>query len=744
MQLNIDLKDFADRERKKTERVKEVVKNVKATLEVTEEDWDRVFKMKNSKPDVVRLKAVRDAWREGKILPTAKFSKTEALRMYKRYAETLREDKLRELVENTPSNYVLVDTEEKLGSLQKFLENETLIAVDTETTGLDTFRKDEMVGISLSLDKADLHYYIPVRHKDVKQLPVETVVSRLKPYLEDPKVKKVLFNAKFDSHVLIREGVRMKGLEMDCMVAIWLLSENEPSYRLKDLATKYLKEPSDTYEELFGKDARFDEIPIDVALVYASKDTHLTLRFYKWILSHMTKDKLKNVHELYKRIENGIVDVCVNMEQTGFYVDFEYAKAYGEELAKELKDVEVKLYKHFPKDLNFNSPLQLQKVFYDEWNLPDVSGKRSTDADTLKRLADETDNEGISTLLRYRDLTKLIGTYVEKLPNDVGDDGRLHGQFKQSGTVTGRFASSNPNLQNIPGEARRLFVAPEGQVIIGADYSQIEPRVLAHMAQDKHLQEPYLKGIDLYSTLASRVFKKPMEECLDGSKYRKMMKVGLLAVMYGTSMFTLAKQIGITVQEAEKFIADFFETYPAVEAWIQGIHEQVKANEYVETMHGRKRRFPGHRQEAIAYDNLAKKILSLTGEDKLPSSIWDAKYKKILPYDVKRQFQSVKGSVERVRRMAVNAIIQGSAADIMKMALIEVDKFATENNWNILATVHDEVLMYAPETVIKSQVDELERRMTSVVTLDIPLKVDAMLTRRWGADEKSKDEWFGG
>jgi len=219
-----------------------------------------------------------------------------------------------------------------------------------------------------------------------------------------------------------------------------------------------------------------------------------------------------------------------------------------------------------------------------------------------------------------------------------------------------------------------------------------------------------------------------------------MMKVGLLAVMYGTSLFTLAKQLKISQDEAEKFIDDFFETYPDVGAWIASIQQDVKKNEYVTTMYGRKRRFPGHRQEAAVYDKLAKQICDILGTKKVPSNIWS--FKKELPYNLKRQFQDVKGTVERVRRMAVNAIIQGSAADIMKMALITVDRLATEKGWGILATVHDEVLLYVPENITIEDVNALESAMTSVVTLSIPLKVDAMITRRWGENEQNKKEWF--
>jgi len=725
---------------KKTTRAKQAKEIKETSLNVTEADWERVLLMKNSNPDMVKIRDVRESWRSGDTLPQAKFSKTEALRMWKRFSIERREQTLIDMVANTPKNYTLIQDEAALDTMVELMEKEPIISVDTETTGLDLFGIDHLVGLSVTLPVADLHYYIPTRHDEGKQIPNDVVMNKLRPCFENPAIGKVLFNAKFDTHVLINEGVRLNGLAADAMIIMWLLSEDLLSYRLKDLATKFLKEPSDTFAELFGKNCKFNTIPLDIALAYAAKDTDLTWRFYQWQLSHLSKDKLKEVHTLYKTVENPLVEVCINMEQTGFIVDTKFAKEYGDILKAELAEAEAELWNYFPKDINFNSPTQLKKIFYEDWQLPDISKKQSTDADTLKRLNDEVEHDGIKTLLRYRELTKLVGTYVDKLPNNIKEDGRLHGGFKQNGTVTGRFASNNPNLQNIPTLARRLFIAPPGQIIFGADYSQIEPRVLAHISGDEHFREPYNKGIDLYATLAAKVFKKPIEECGDGTKLRKMMKVGLLAVMYGTTMRTLAKQLRISVEEAEQFIEDFYISYPQVGLWIKSVWEQVKRDEFVTTMYGRKRRFPGHGQQAIQYDKLAKEICERLGVEKLPSNIWA--FKKELPYKLKRAFQDVKGKVERVRRMAVNAIIQGSAADVMKLALIRLDAAATTLGYAMLATVHDEALLYVDENITVEEVDFLEEAMTGACTLDIPVKVDAMFTYRWGENELNKKEWF--
>lgn len=250
------------------------------------------------------------------------------------------------------------------------------------------------------------------------------------------------------------------------------------------------------------------------------------------------------------------------------------------------------------------------------------------------------------------------------------------------------------------------------------------------------MREPYLHGGDLYATLASRVFHKPIEECGDGTKYRKMMKTGLLAVMYGTSMWTLAKQLKISVAEAEQFIDDFYKAYPQVESWIQSVWDFVKEHEYVQTYYGRKRRFPNHKQEAIQYDSLKKRMCKLLGTNKVPQDFWNKKKYPQLPYKLKKEFQSVKKSVERVRRQAVNAIIQGSSADIMKMAMLRVDAFCKKMGWKLIGTVHDEVLIEISIDATHEQLVELNDCMRLAVKLDVPLKTDMELESVWGGGFK--------
>lgn len=750
---------------KSKEAVKKAVKKRKEAKPMTREEmvvkWKEILtNPKNSARDQERLEETFKAWQAEKIFPqTPKLSKAEALRMYARLNEMNKEEKLRKMVEETPDNYHLVTTEKHLDHIVDLWESEDLVGLDTETDGLDiVYGSNRMVGISISFDKADEHVYIPVRHVDQdkyplrNQLSVKRVMERLKPFLSNKHKKKVLHNAKFDAHVFSMEGVRLRGIHMDTMLAMRLLNENEMSFKLKDLANKYakflgVKPENDTFGELFGKQT-FDNVPLDIALVYAAKDTHLTLKFYKFIEKQFQREDLKRIRKMYYELENPLLDVCVQMEENGFLLNEDSKiSSIHDQLKAEEQKLLVELHKHFG-EINFNSPAQLSQVLYDELEYPDVSKKRSTNKDTLKKLA--VDHAPVQTLLDYRKVSKLLSSFVEKLPILKKSTGRVYGEFVQMGTDTGRFSSKNPNLQQLPPNARTMFVAPKGFVIVGSDFSQIEPRVLAHITGDEELRKPYQEGYDLYSTLASKVLKLPMEYCVDGAtdpkgrKPRKMMKTGLLAVMYGTSMYTLAKQLEITVEEAAQFIDDFFETYPKVKAWIDSIHQLVKEQEFVETMYGRKRRFPNHKQSAIVYDECKAEILKRLGTDKLPLNIWDKEFKDVLPYKLKRKFQNVKGKVERVRRQAVNAIIQGSAADIMKRAMLRLQAVCVKYNkdeWKILGTVHDEALLEVPANITEAQADEIAFAMTGATTLEVPLKVDVAFMHAWG-DEIPRKEWF--
>lgn len=713
-----------------------------------------IMQTKLSDRDRERLQDVRTAIENGEVPigldDLKRFTKTHAMRLYKILMESRKSSTIQKMIDEIPANYQLINEEDAFEELLGLLALEEEIALDTETTGL--MYEDRICGVSITLPKADLHVYIPVRHTEGKQLAAGHVFGRLRPYLEDQNLKIIFFNAKFDVHMLIKEGIRVANVWFDGYIGMKILSENEPSYSLKNLSSKYGKhfgfqDRSATYEELFGRGG-FQDTPFEykggpgIGVVYACKDTHLTYRFYKDFIMHHF-DRLPKLKELYFGMEQKVTEVCIDMEQNGLRIDFDYAKAYSDELRSEIAGLEAELVGHFG-DININSPAQLSVVLYDELDLPDLSKKRSTDAKTLKRLSYHHD--GLKTLLKYRELTKLLSTYIDPLPQLVWSiDSRLHGSFNQILAETGRFSSSGPNLQNLPLEARKIVVPSVGNVIVGSDYSQIEPRILAHMTGDESLIDAYVQNKDLYIEMAMNVFNLDREYCVDKAydptgtfQPRKAIKSVLLGIMYGMGAKSLSENVGVSVETAEGIIDDFYVAYPSVRNWIDESIAFAEENEYIETLYGRKRRFPGFRQLAKRYHAVVKRIVAVNGE--LPKNIW----KSDVPYTLKKEYWEVAGPYNAVCRKVVNTRIQGSAADVMKFALIEVSKVAKRYGWWVIATIHDEILLEMPVQVSQAQIDELEEAMLGVVTLSLPLKVDtAFMPERWGV-EIGRDEWFGG
>lgn len=713
-----------------------------------------ILQSKMTPTDEKKLRQVREAVASGE-LPNGvedmkKFTKAHALRLYTILAESRKGETIRKMIEEIPENYHLINTIPEFERLLMHMSFEAEMAIDTETTGLDY--ADRICGISITLPRADYHVYIPVRHTEGLQLSPEYVFSSLKPFLESEKYKWIFFNAKFDVHMFIKEGIRVKNIFFDGYVAMKLLSEAEHSYSLKNLSTKYGKhfgfeDRSATYEELFGRGG-FQDTPFHykggpgIGTVYACKDTHLTYKFYKdFIMVHF--DRLPKLKDLYFNIEQPITKICVDMEQNGLLIDLEYSKEYADMLRGEIDGLEYQLNKDF-EGVNLNSPAQLSTYLYDVLDLPNVSKKRSTDAKTLKILAKH--HSGIKNLLKYRELTKLLSTYIEPLPQLIWPrDQRLHGSFNQVLAETGRFSSSGPNLQNLPAEARKMVVPAAGKIIVGSDYSQIEPRILGHLTGDPSLIAAYTEDKDLYIEMAVKVFKLERKFCVDKAydptntfQPRKAVKAVLLGIMYGMGSKSLAENVGVSVAQADQIIADFFDEYPAVRTWIDESIKFAEENEYIETMFGRKRRFPGFRQIAAEYHSVVNEIKDRIGE--LPKNIWAAE----LPYMVKQRYWNVAGKYNAVCRKVVNTRIQGSAADIMKLAMVSSDTVVKTYKWQMIATIHDEILFEVPEDVTLEQINELEAAMLNVVSLSLPMKVDtAFMPQRWGV-EIGKSEWFGG
>lgn len=734
---------------KKSKEAVAKVKKKKATVtpmtpEELKEKWVEIIRNpKNSKPDQERLEETWKAWKEGKIHPqTPKLSKAEALRMYARLNESQKEQKLIDMVKNTPDNYFLIQTEEQLAKLIAELDNEPIVAIDTETTGVDVYT-DVMVGLSITLPSVHVipaiekgkHVYIPVDHAEGEQLEREYVLAKLDSFLRDENTHKVLHNAMFDIAIFRRHGSDLLGVSWDTMTAMHLLNENEESFKLKDLAPKYLGAPADTFASLFGKNAQFREVPLDIALVYAGKDTHLTWKLYEFQLEHMKK--FPTIYKYYTEVEVPILYVIVAMEGNGYVLDMDLAKEYGNKLhqrADELRESLIERLMPFhegDEEINLNSSQQMRPALSKAVGkeLPNMDAKR-----TLKPLGKKFPL--VADLLEYKKIVKLSGTYIDALPTKQNPTTkRWHSRFNPMGTVTGRFSSGKDeedktgqgfNVQNQPQEARPMFVAPEGKVLIGADFKAQEIRCVAYLSGEPVLIDAFLEERDPYASMASTFYKRPYEEVYkneDGSdtKERKQMKVVWLATLYGMSDFSLADMLGVDKKEAQDFKEELFGSMPKLSAWLKDNNDFSAEHGYVwADKQARKRRLPDAR--------LALK--------KIPYGKWgDPKFEEARKHNAR---------VNRAKRQATNARVQGSSAVQTKVTMIRAHEYCSAKpGWHLWATVHDEIIFEAPEDFTEQEAEEVRDIMVNSYRWGdvVPNGTDIEVMREWGNGVPVED-WF--
>ena len=565
MRLNIRSPALKSLAEKDGNSLRQAVERRKLHTETFDGAWERVLAMKNSDADMRRLIEVKRAMEDGKIgrdpeRAGRRFSKAEALDLYRVLEEIKRKERLDALVESMPNTYELVTDKERLDEVVRLLSEESLVVFDVETTGTDVW-SDLIVGHVLSATSADRHFYIPTDHvdKSIPQLDRDYVAEKLRPLYENENIGFIAHNAKFDLAMLRNNfDINVANLVWDTMEAQFLLNENEPSYALKPLATKYLEDKSHTYGELFGKSG-FHKVPLKQALAYAAKDGDITYRLYEFQKYHMKK--VGNIYEYFTTVEIPLLRIVSEIELRGYDIDDEYAKEYEKELERDIAKMAEEIRQELG-DINLNSPAQLkpaiEKAIGKE--IPNTNAK-----ETLKPLAKEYPI--IATLLKYREDNKTLGTYIKALPRLKKRTGRVHAGLHQNGTVTGRFSSGEDkndvskdgviNIQNQSPEARSLFVAPPGKFIVNADFSAQEVRIIASESQEDVLLEAFKQGRDAYATLASEFFGKPYEDCYknpDGSdtEERKQMKVVLLSSMYGASKYGLSTSLGIGVDEAER------------------------------------------------------------------------------------------------------------------------------------------------------------------------------------------------
>lgn len=603
----------------------------------------------------------------------------------------------------------VVRDEAALDALVKKLEAAEAIAFDTETTSTDQMQA-KLVGISLAVEPGE-GYYIPIRHvfDDQGQLKVERVIERLRPAMTDPNIPKIGHNIKYDAIMLKRYGLEVYPLSTDTMVGEWLLhpGSSQGKLGLKNLAFFRLGVEMTPISSLIGsgrKQLTMDLVSVEEAAPYAAADADMTLRLAEPILRELEEQQQI---DLFRKIEMPLVPVLVDMELAGMLLDVDFLKAMSRELGQILEQRYQEICGIAGYEFNTNSPLQLSEVLFEKLGLPTQglrktkAGYYSTAADVLENLRSQDTTGIIAAILEYRELEKLRGTYLDALPQMVNPEtGRLHSSFNQTGTVTGRISSSEPNLQNIPirseigRRVREAFVAAPGHMLLGADYSQVELRVLAHFSGDEALQEAFHEGQDIHASTAATVYNIDISQVTPAQRsFAKSVNFGLL---YGMSAFRLARESNLTLPEAEAFVKTYFESFPRVRQYLEATRRQAIEKGYVETLLKRRRYFPALQTEGGGQQAAMQR--------------------------------------RAAEREAVNMPIQGTAADIMKLAMINLHRALAEHGLSgrMILQVHDELLLEVPEEEVAETTAVVCEIMENAYPLDVPLKVDAHSGTNWG------------
>jgi DNA polymerase-1 len=601
----------------------------------------------------------------------------------------------------TITNAIIVDDDRILQSLVRELKQVDSIAFDTETTGTDPLLA-ELVGISLSVKEGE-GFYLPIGHAEGKQLLRETIVQALKPIFESEKLAKVGHNAKYDMAVLHEAGIEVRGLKFDTMLGAFLIEPGAP-IGLKKLAKSQLSIDMTEIDELIGtgkKQITMAQVPIADAAAYAAADADITLR-----LMHVQQPKLDELglRKLLDTVDMPLVPVLLDMELAGVKIDAEFLGEMSQRFEVRLKEIEQEVYKLVGFEFNLNSPAQLGDALFGKLGLK-APGERKTSTGKVSVAADVLESmQGmhpvIDLILEQRQLSKIKGTYLDALPKLVNPrTGRVHTSFNQTGAVSGRIASQDPNLQNIPirtdlgREVRRAFIVEKGNVMIAADYSQVELRIAAHIANDPGLRAAFAAGQDIHRATAAKVLNVPLDQVTsDQRSFAKRVNFGLL---YGMGTQSLAQQAGISMKEAQQFVDAYFAGFPNIKKYIDETKKRAKTEGYVETLLGRRRYFPIlQTQTRDARTN----IMQRTAE-----------------------------------REAINHPIQGTAADIIKIAMINIHARLIKRKLEarLILQVHDELILEAPQHEAEEVKQLVKELMENAYRLDPPLKVEIESGQNW-------------
>ncbi len=579
------------------------------------------------------------------------------------------------------------------------LNNAELFAFDTETDSLN-YMEANLIGLSFAIEPGKAAY-LPVAHDYMgapAQLDRNDVLAQLKPLLESDEHKKVGQHIKYDMNVLARYDIELKGVAYDTMLESYALNSTATRHNMDALAEHYLDLKTIKFEEIAGKGKKqltFNQIEMEQAAPYAAEDADITLRLHQTLNAKLEKDS--TLEQVFSDIERPVIPVLARMEQQGALVDASQLAQQSMEHGARLAELEAQAHELAGGPFNLSSPKQLQEILFEQLKLPVIKktpkGAPSTAEEVLQELA--LDYPLPKLIIEHRGLSKLKSTYTDKLPQMINPaTGRIHTSYHQAVTATGRLSSTDPNLQNIPirtTEGRRIrqaFVAPEGYKLVAADYSQIELRIMAHLSQDKGLLNAFAQGEDIHKATAAEVFKVPLDQV--SSDQRRSAKAINFGLIYGMSAFGLGKQLGIGRNEAQQYIDHYFETYPGVQRYMDDIRTQAAEKGYVETLFGRRLYLP----------------------------------------EIKARNAMRRQAAERT---AINAPMQGTAADIIKKAMVRVDDWlrSSDSGARMIMQVHDELILEVPEAQVDAVAAELVQQMQDAAQLDVPLLVEAGVGDNW-------------
>jgi DNA polymerase-1 len=603
------------------------------------------------------------------------------------------------LVEEEPTEYETVLTWKAFDTWLKRLGKAKLTAFDTETNSLD-YMNAEIVGFSLCTEPGEA-CYVPVAHDfpgAPDQLPRDEVLAKLKPWLEDDSKKKVGHHLKYDAHILARYDIALAGMAFDSMLESYVLNSVATRHDMDSVARQYLGKETIHYEDVAGKGAKqltFNQVDLETAAPYAAEDADITLQLHDALWQQLSD--VPELKKVYEEIEQPLVPVLLDMEETGVLVDRKMLQTQSGELAKKMTELEAKAHELAGGPFNLGSPKQLQQILFEQQELPVIrktpKGQPSTAEDVLVELAN--DYELPAVIIEYRSVSKLRSTYTDKLPLQINErTGRIHTSYHQAVAATGRLSSTDPNLQNIPirtEEGRRIrqaFIAPKRHILLAADYSQIELRIMAHLSADKGLLKAFEKEQDVHRATAAEVFEMALDEVTDDQ--RRSAKAINFGLMYGMSAFGLAKQLGISRGEAQEYTNLYFDRYPGVKQYMDDIREKASEKGYVETVFGRRLYLP-----EINARNAQR-----------------------------RQY---------AERSAINAPMQGTAADIIKRAMISVHGWLQEEQpgARMIMQVHDELVFEVEDGEVETVTAKVTELMNGAAELDVALKVDVGVGANW-------------